>query len=178
MIKQKRDAGEITGFLHQVKAQRDAQHKGSHHQRKKEYIDQNIADKRDQKRVYMNRRHPIAQYHAERRQNRRCRLGYHAGEEHRQQEDQKYDPECHQLSPNGRKSQTIKFSKSLTGTLIRSQHTIQQTVDILCFFFGGMHSLPCDLRLLDEGGLNGLTEGAVVLFADSGHGYHRDSQLV
>ena len=39
-------------------------------------------------------------------------------------------------------------------------------------------SLPCDLRLLDEGGLNGLTEGAVVLFADSGHGYHRDSQLV
>lgn len=102
-VKQEGEAGQITGFLHQIEAKGDAQHEGRHHQCEKQHIDQHITNQGNQQPMDMNLFHSGAQNIAQRRQYCRCDTRYNTGEDHRQQENQQDDAESQQLSPNGRK---------------------------------------------------------------------------
>lgn len=176
-VKQEGEAGQITGFLHQIEAKGDAQHEGRHHQCEKQHIDQHITNQGNQQPMDMNLFHSGAQNIAQRRQYCRCDTRYNTGEDHRQQENQQDDAESQQLSPNGRKRQTIELTECLLCGFVCRQYAVQQAVDVVCFLFGGFHGLSRNHRLLRKCGFYRLIESSIILFPDGRHRHHRDAQF-
>ena len=95
--KKEGDSGQITGFFHEVKAQRDAKYKGSHHEGKIQHIDQNIAEKGDQERMHAESFHQGAKNGSQGREDGRGDAGDHPCKNHGKIWEKKEAPELGEL---------------------------------------------------------------------------------
>ena len=177
VVKQERNTRQITGFLHQVEAKCDTEHKRCHHAGKVENIGEDIADEGDQERVDGKMLHYVPKRTERRRNDSGCGTGDDSGKYHRQKENSKNDAECHQLSAHRGEGFPVKSGEGACGRFRSNEYPVEQAVDECHFFFRGMQSAAGNHRLLGKALLDYGIKCSVIFFVDRRHGNDRNAEF-